>query len=190
MRHHLQAPLALAAMVAVACAEGPTVSSRFEPDPLLAKGGGGTAVSVTVNDQDPGLTATGDPFSVSIPSNGGVEVKPTCSTGRLDLVNMPALDGYGARSFCNGKAGAGFVFLKTWSGTTGAVDCSTVTSPSGTNFSAADGRYDDAQYTIVLTDCAASGTSPARTVTATSGKLYDQAGTFLGTIGIGVSITY
>lgn len=212
MRSTLQFGLLAAAILAVACTDGPTVGS-FDPGDatFLAKGGGGggggggsTNVSVTVNDQDPGLTAVGDPFAVSIPSDGGVQIKPGCSTtGRLTLVNMgAAVDGLGSRSTCNGKTGQGFVFLKTWSGTTGSVNCSATSAPSGSNFSATsrfffqvdsdnDGRFDDAQYTIVLTNCTASGNSPARLVTATQGDLYNQAGALLQSgVAINVSITY
>lgn len=201
----LEVGLVAAAVLAVACSEGPTGAPwQLEQGGFLAKGGGGTNVSVSVSDQDPGLTALGDPFAISIASDGKVQLKPDCSSsGRLVLANMGAsIDALGARSTCNGKNGAGFVFLTTWSGTTGAVNCSSVSAPSGSNFAAtsrfffqvnsdSDGKFDDAQYTIVLTDCSASGTSPSRTVMATQGNLYNQAGTLLQSgVALNVSITY
>jgi hypothetical protein len=178
------------------------------PDALLAKGGGGggggTSVTVAVSDQPVGVAADGDPFTVTIPSSGGLDIRPACSTDdRLRLVGMDAALGtLGARSTCNGKAGQGFVFLKVLvSTTTPNGACPGATAPeqtvNGTNFgvtnryffqvnSDGDGRYDDAQYTIVFTDC----TVNSRRVTATTGDLYEWGTLIAPGIAIGVDFTY
>jgi hypothetical protein len=100
-----------------------------------------------------------------------------------------AFDALGTRSTCNGNAGAGFMFLKLFVNLgTPAGDCPDQDTPSGSNFSQnsryffqtdgadADLKFDDAQYTLVLTDCTVAVVGSARHVTATTGNLYNQSG--------------
>jgi hypothetical protein len=196
----------LAVLAAIAC----TVISGCSTEPLptgsvaigdisFAKGGGGggTVVTATVTSMSPGLLPSpDDSYTVTIPSGGGLEIRPACSSSdRLDLQGMgAAFDALGVRSTCNGNAGAGFMFLKLHANTLSAVGqpCADQDAPqptsNGANFgptsryffvvdgSDADSKFDDKGYTLVLTDCevlAVAGDPLARRVTATRGDLYD-----------------
>lgn len=174
----------------------------------LAKGGG-SSVSITVNNQSNGVQAFGGPFSYTFTSDSGVQVRPACPTTSryIRLVDVAAVDALapGARSECNANGGNGFVFLKLLSGGRGGGShaCDGTTVPSGTNFSNTsrfffavdtngDGKYTDGQYTVVLLDCYVTETGGSRTVTASQGNLYNQGGTKLNTLpfAVNVSVTY
>jgi hypothetical protein len=196
-----------AGLTALACGAVPT-DTQLVPnvDVALAKGGGGTTVSVIVTDQSVGVAADGDPFAITIPSGGVLDIRPACSSDdRLHLVGMDGdLGALGVRSTCNGNAGKGFVFLKPLVNTTTPNgSCPGETAPqqtaNGWDFgvtnryffqvdSDGDGKFDDAQYTIVLTNC----TINARRVTATTGDLYQgQSGTPIASgIQINVDLTF
>jgi len=201
-------PTLAASLIVLACA-GESVDDPLAPNAeiALAKGGGGgTLVTVVVSDQAVGVAADGDPFAITIASDGVLTIRPSCSSDdRLRLVGMDGVLGsLGARSTCNGNAGKGFVFLKPLVNTsTPNGACPGQNAPdqtvNGWNFGVTnryffqvdsddDGRFDDAQYTIVLTDCTVSG----RRVTASTGDLYQgQNGTPIATgIQINVDLTY
>jgi hypothetical protein len=209
---------ALTAISALACTEAPTDSPRlYDFEASLAKGGGGggggTPATVDIVSLSPGLLPDGaGVYAITIPSGGVMEVRPTCSSGRtLNLQGMgAAFDAFGNRSTCNGNAGAGFMFLKPLVNlTTPAGACPGQNAPAqsgnGWNFgvtnryffqvdgSDADTKFDDEQYTLVLTHCDVSipvGQPTWRRVVATTGDLYTgQTGTPLaGYTGLSVNI--
>jgi len=213
------ATLVIAAVI-TACGTEPTSSTPFKVGEVgLAKGGGGgggggTAVTVDVIPTSPGLNPTPDnSYAVTIPSGGFLEIRPACSSSdRLDLQGMgAAFDALGSRSTCNGSGGTGFMFLKPLVNLSSAVDqaCADADAPAqsrnGWNFgvtsryffqvdgSDADTKFDDTQYTLVLTDCwvhAVPDQPTWRRVTASVGDLYaGQTGTpMTGFTGIAVNV--
>ena len=196
------------------CGVEPTVvRNSLEGDVALAKGGGGgggggTTVTATIAAATSLAPTPDNQFTVTIPSGGFLDIRPQCSsTDRLDLQGMGAsFDALGSRSTCNGKSGAGFMFLKLFANTASVVGaCGDLDAPDGTNFSAssryffqtdgpdADTKFDDAQYTLVLKDCwvhGVAGEPNARRITAGVGDLYaGQTGTPLaGFTNIAVSV--
>jgi hypothetical protein len=175
-------------------------------------------VTVTVLSSSPGLAPAPDnTYQVTIPSGGFLDVRPSCSTSdRLDLQGMgAAFDALGDRSTCNGKAGAGFMFLRPLVNLASTVDqaCNDQDAPQGSgnswNFGVtsryffqvdgpdADTKFDDTQYTLVLKDCWVHSVplQPTwRRVTASVGDLYQgQSGTPLAgftNISINVDLTF
>ena len=193
-----------------ACSEVPTAT----PDDLAPsfKGGkppSGTPVSVNITATSPGLLPDGGgAYLVTASPDGSVDIRPSCGSRTLDLQGMdPFIDALD-RSTCNGKRGAGYMFLKfpgIMAASTGA--CPDLDAPEPTtnalNFGVNsryffqtntdnDGKYDDTMYTLVITDCMVTVTGNSRTVTATTGDLWEgQNGTgpVLSGVAINVDLT-
>jgi hypothetical protein len=202
-------------IVVAACASEPVSPvGGLSRGASMAKPSSGTPVTVTVVPTSPGLHPTPDnTYSVTIPNGGFLDVRPACSsTDRLGLQGMnAAFDALGARSTCNGGNLSGFMFLRPLVNLSSAVDaaCADQDVPQQTsnawNFGVtsryffqvdgpdADSKYDDQQYTLVLTDCwvhSVPGEPNARRVTASVGDLYaGQTGTpIAGFSGITVNV--
>jgi hypothetical protein len=207
--------LCVAFVLAAGCSEVPT-GTLIDTAPDFAKGGGkgkppsGTAVSVNITATSPGLLPDGGgAYLVTASPDGSVDVRPSCGSRTLDLQGMTAfIDGLD-RSICNGKRGAGYMFLKfpgIMTASTGA--CPDLDAPEPTinalNFGVNsrfffqvdtddDGKYDDTMYTLVITDClVAVELDGSRHVTATTGNLWEgQNGTgpVLAGVAINVDLT-
>ena len=189
-----------------ACSEVPTAT----PDDLAPsfKGGkppSGTPVSVNITATSPGLLPdAGGAYLVTASRDGSVDVRPSCGSRTLDLQGMDLFIDALDRSTCNGKRGAGYMFLKfpgIMAASTGA--CPDLDAPETTtnalNFGVNsryffqtntdnDGKYDDTMYTLVITDCFVTvELDGSRHVTASAGDLWEgQNGT--GPVLSGVAI--
>ena len=203
---------ALSVAGVLACAGAPTDTPAFrDVQYSLAKGGGGTAVTLSIVNTSPGLLAAGGPFAVTIPSGGVLDFRPACGSGTsVNLQGMSAaFDALGARSTCNGSGFTGFVFLRplvnlsTPAGPCPDQDAPASSGGGGVNFGVtsryffqvddadADTKFNNAQYTLVLTDCTVSipaGQPTWRQVTATTGDLYTGQSATPTTIGVSVNV--
>jgi hypothetical protein len=194
------------AIVLVSGCQETTTAPDLAPSFKGGKPPSGTPVSVNITATTPGLLPDGGgAYLVTASPDGSVDVRPSCGSRTLALQDMgAAFDGYGDRSICNGKRGAGYMFLKfpgIMTASTGA--CPDLDAPETTtnalNFGVNsryffqtntdnDGKYDDTMYTLVITDCFVTvELDGSRHVTASAGDLWEgQNGT--GPVLSGVAI--